>query len=529
MNRFEPDVTHGSIPAMFADAVARYGDHPAVVDDGCSLSFFELGELARTYARAIASRGLGRGDNVALWAPNSAEWVAAMLGALSTGASVTLLSTRLKGNEAAYALRKGQSRLLLTVNDCLGMDLAGMLASADPELALMPTVVLDDDEQLESFLVESAGTSVAAIADRIAELDPEDTAFLIFTSGTTGRPKGAMVPHRAGVVSAEQERRAFDLREGDRIYVVLPMFHVFGLTIVLAGLSCGASTLTTGGAFDPADLVPLLEREKVTFLPGPPPIFDALLAHPGRADADLAALRCAFVASTTIPGTLLRRLHREAGIGDVVTGYGLTEGIIVSLSPRGDDIEKTASCAGRVLPEVQIRVVDDSGQEVAAGEPGEFVIRTPSTMTGYYGDAEATAATLSADGWLKTGDIGTVDADGYLRVTDRKKDMFIVGGFNAYPAEIEAILGEHPDVAQVAVIGVPDDRMGEVGVAFVVPSTPQADAQAIAAWAKDNMANYKVPRRIELVEELPMTASMKVAKFLLRDRYAQMTSEATSA
>jgi len=524
VSRLEP----GSVPAAIAAAVDRFGDRPAIVDDEQTLSFTELGDLCDRYARAVAARGLGPGDNVAVWAPNSAQWVAAVLGALRAGVCVTLLSTRLKGGEASYALRAGESRLLLTVTDCVGLDLGAMLRESDPELDLS-TVRIDDTDALTAFLAEGDGVGAGEIAARVAELGPEDTAFLLFTSGTTGRPKGAMVPHRAGVVSARQERETFGLAAGDRSYVVLPMFHVFGLTIVLAGLTCGATTITTSGAFDPAGFVDLLERERISFLPGPPPIFDALLAHPDRPGADLSALRCAFVASTAIPGVLLRRLHGELGVPDVVTGYGLTEGIIVSMSRRGDDIETTASHAGRVLEDVEVRVVDESGADLEAGEPGEFWVRTPSTTTGYYGDPDGTAAALTPDGWLRTGDIGTVTSDGYLRVTDRKKDMFIVGGFNAYPAEIEAILCEHPGVGQAAVIGVPDERMGEVGAAFVVRADPALEADELVAWAKDQMANYKVPRYVELVDDLPMTASMKVAKFVLRDRYAATTSEARRA
>jgi acyl-CoA synthetase (AMP-forming)/AMP-acid ligase II len=517
-------LSHASVPAMLTDAFGRFGDAAAIADDDGTLTFAGLGALTGAYARAVAAQGLGSGDVVAVWVPNSGQAVAAIAGALSAGTAVTRLSTRLKGGEASYALRTSGARLLLTVRDCVGLDLPGMLGAADPELAGLPTVRLDDRGERDAFLATGSSVAPDEIADRGARVGPDDTAFLLFTSGTTGRPKGAMVPHRAGVASAAQERAAFGLGEADRSFVVLPVFHVFGLTIVLAGLTAGATTRTTAGAFDPDGLVGLLERERITFLPGPPPIFDALLAHPGRAHADLGALRCAFVASTSIPGALLRRLHGELGL-EVVTGYGLTEGIIVSLTPRDAPIDVVATTAGRVLDEVDLRVVDDAGQDVPAGTPGEFWVRTPSTTTGYFRDAEATRAAFAPGGWLRTGDVGTVDADGLLRVTDRKKDMFIVGGFNAYPAEIEAILGEHPGVAQAAVIGVPDARMGEVGVAFVVPGAPGLRAEDLLAWAREQMANYKVPRHVELVDELPLTASMKVAKFELRDRFAERLAQ----
>jgi len=255
-------------------------------------------------------------------------------------------------------------------------------------------------------------------------------------------------------------------------------------------------------------------------LPGPPAIYQSILMHPDRGRHDLSTLRLAVTGAASVPVELVRRMRDELGFDTVITGYGLTEASgIVTMCRHDDDPETIATTCGRAIPGVEVRCVDDAGREVARGEPGEVVVRGYNVMRGYFEEEAETAATIDRDGWLHTGDVGVMDARGYLRITDRKKDMFIMGGFNCYPAEIEGLLFEHPEVGAVAVIGIPDERMGEVGMAFVVPRPgTQPKPEALIAWCREHMANYKVPRRIEIVDQLPMNAAGKVQKFVLRER-----------
>ena len=255
-------------------------------------------------------------------------------------------------------------------------------------------------------------------------------------------------------------------------------------------------------------------------LPGPPTIYQSILDHPHVADFDMSSLRLAVTGAAAVPVELIRRMRAELGFETIVTGYGLTEATgIATMCRHDDDPETISKTAGRAIPGTEVQTVDDDGTPVGPGEPGEVVVRGYNVMRGFIHDPEATAEAIDADGWLHTGDIGTMDERGYIKITDRKKDMFIVGGFNAYPAEIENMINAHPAVGSVAVIGVPDARMGEVGYAFVIPRLDaQVTPDELIAWSRDKMANYKVPRYVEIVDSLPVNASGKVLKFELRQR-----------
>jgi acyl-CoA synthetase (AMP-forming)/AMP-acid ligase II len=309
-----------------------------------------------------------------------------------------------------------------------------------------------------------------------------------------------------------------DLRAGDRYLIVNPFFHIFGYKAgVLAALMRGA-TIFPVAVFDPGEVIDLVERERITVLPGAPTLYQSLLAH-DRADRDIASLRLAVTGAADIPVDLIRRIREELPFERILTGYGLTEAGTVTGSRPDDDFEHIATTVGVPWPGFDVRIVDRVGVDVPTGEPGEVIVRGETVMRRYHDDPEATAAAIDADGFLHTGDLGTIDAEGYLRIVGRIKDMFIVGGFNAYPAEIENLLLGHPAIAQAAVIGVPDERLGEVGMAFVVPVAGTAPAAAdIVAWARNAMANYKAPRVVEVVDALPTNATGKVMKDELRAR-----------
>jgi acyl-CoA synthetase (AMP-forming)/AMP-acid ligase II len=378
--------------------------------------------------------------------------------------------------------------------------------------SLRETIDLRSDEW-NAFLSRDAGDALPVVAG-------DDLCAVLFTSGTTGRPKGAMLIHSATVRAYDAWSTVVGLREGDRYLVVNPFFHSFGLNAgIVASLVKGA-TIVPHAVFDVDAVMARAAAEKVSMLPGPPTVYQSILDHPRLAEFDMSSLRLAVTGAATVPVELIRRMRAELGFETIVTGYGLTEATgIATMCRHDDDPETIATTSGRAIPDVEVRVVDEKGVEVARGEPGEVVIRGYNVMKGYIHDQAATAETIDSEGWLHTGDIAVMNDRGYVRITDRTKDMFIVGGFNAYPAEIENMINEHPAVGSVAVVGVPDARMGEVGYAFVIPRlNAEITPSDLIAWCRDKMANYKVPRHIEIVDAFPVNASGKVLKYELRER-----------
>jgi acyl-CoA synthetase (AMP-forming)/AMP-acid ligase II len=461
---------------------------------------------------------------VAIWAPNGARWLVAYLGILASGAAVVPVNTRFKGREAAYALRRSNAKALFSVSSFLGNDYVELLRTADPELDL-PTIMLDDvAERSETvawttFLGAGDSVSVAAAGRRIAGIDPDATAHVLFTSGTTGQPKAALLTHGQNLHYAQLMIDRFQLSSEERLYVVLPLFHMFGLNGgFLMNVAAGAS-IVLGSVFDATSVMQTIETEHVTFLPGPPTVFQDILRSADRADFDLSSLRKALLSAAGAPPWLVERMLREGLVETAFSAYGLTEALVVACSKPNDPPELVTGWSGCALPGVEIRIIDDRGGPAEPGEPGEILVRSSMVMKGYLDDPEGTAAALEPDGWLHTGDIGLMSEEGYLKITDRKKDMFTVGGFNVYPAEVEGILAAHPCIARAAVVAMSDERLGEVGAAFVeLRCGEEATSDGIISWSREQMANYKVPRLVEIVDELPMTASLKVQKDVLRDR-----------
>jgi acyl-CoA synthetase (AMP-forming)/AMP-acid ligase II len=308
------------------------------------------------------------------------------------------------------------------------------------------------------------------------------------------------------------------LHTGDRYLIVNPFFHTFGYKAGFIACLMRGATIIPHAVFDVPTVLDRIREEQISVLPGPPTLYQSILNVPDR--GDLSSLRLAVTGAAVVPVELIKRMRSELSFETILTAYGLTESTgVVSMCRPEDDAETIATTSGCAIPDVEVRAIDSENRQVAPGEPGEIVVRGYNVMQGYYEDPTATAEAIDADGWLHTGDIGVMDERGYVKITDRTKDMFIVGGFNAYPAEIESELLTHPSVAQAAVVGIPDDRMGEVGCAFVVPrSGTTVDPDELMAWARERMANYKVPRRIEVVEALPLNASGKVLKYELRER-----------
>ncbi|MHB8438002.1 MAG: FadD3 family acyl-CoA ligase [Acidimicrobiales bacterium] len=541
----------GSVPGLVAYAAERFGVEEAVVDrrSGMRLTFEDLSTRAIGLTRAIMAAGVGSGDRVAIWAPNGAPWAVAALGSLGAGGVLVPLNTRFKGGEAAYVLRRAKAKLLFCESEFLGNDYPSMLEGE--ELPDLDRIVLLDDAiaagesvlcaanevpifSFDEFRLGSEGVVEGpdgSVGRPVSEHDARNRwqavrmsnlSDVIFTSGTTGKPKGVMATHAQTLRTFAMWSQIVGLEEGDRYLVVNPFFHTFGYKAgVLACLMRGA-TVIPEPVFDVDRVLEAIAAEKVTVLPGPPTLFQSLLDHPRRDAYDLSSLRLAVTGAAVVPVELVRRMRAELTFETVLTAYGLTESTgVVTMCRRGDPAEVVAETSGRAIPEVEVKVVDEHGRDVAVGDPGEVLVRGYTVTQGYLDDVEATAETVDPDGWLHTGDVGVLDDQGNLRITDRIKDMFIVGGFNAYPAEIEGTLLRHPAVAQAAVVGVPDERLGEVGHAFVVPrpgADPDELVQALVDWAREHMANYKVPRVVELVDSLPTNASGKVTKDVLRRR-----------
>jgi acyl-CoA synthetase (AMP-forming)/AMP-acid ligase II len=504
-----------TIPALLLESARRYGDRvEALVDGELRFGFVRLRSEVNRAARALIALGVERGDRVAIWAPNIWEWPIAAFAVHSVGAVLVPINTRFKGHEAAELLGRSRAKVLLTVNGFLGVDYVGLLRSSGialPEL-LHIGVLRGEPPPGTRALVEimegAHGVSEAAVEERALAVEPEHLADIVFTSGTTGRAKGVMCTHRQDVIGFRAWCDSVGLAEGDRYLVVAPFFHSFGYKAgLIAALHAGA-TVYPQAVFDAGAVLRRITRDRITVLPGPPALYQSMLAHPELAAFDLSSLRLAVTGAAAIPVELIERMRCELGFERVVTGYGLTETTgIATMCRHDDDPQVIATRAGRPIPGVSLRIADD----------GEVLIRGYVVSQGYFDDPEETARAIDADGWLHTGDVGRLDERGYLQITDRKKDIFNVGGFKASPAEIERTILTHPAIAEAAVIGVPDARLGEVGMAFVVLRSGAALEEAeLIGFCRERMANYKVQRRIEVLSALPRNASGKVLKHALQ-------------
>jgi len=378
----------------------------------------------------------------------------------------------------------------------------------------------------EAFLAAGEGVPEQEAIARAAALTPEDTLDILFTSGTTGKPKGVITSHGQNIRTFETWSATVGLRADDNYLIINPFFHSFGYKAGwLAAIIRGARMLPVM-SFDLDAVLEQIPREQISMIPGPPTIYQSLLAHPRRGEFDLSSLRLAVTGAAPVPVSLVEQMRGELGFEVVVTAYGLTESCgVVSICRADDSPERISHSSGRAMDGVEMKCVDADGNTVAAGSEGEIWCRGFNVMRGYLDNPEETARTVTTDGWLKTGDVGVMDADGYVRITDRIKDMFIVGGFNCYPAEIENSLCSMPGVARAAVIGVPDERMGEVAQAYIVRAPGASlDEAAVIQWSRDNMANYKVPRTVRFLDEFPMNAGGKVMKNVLRELAARDAS-----
>ncbi|MFI2211947.1 FadD3 family acyl-CoA ligase [Streptomyces sp. NPDC020141] len=514
------DLEWGTVGRLVRDAAARYGEREAVVDGRTRLSYTALGDRVERSAAACMAAGVEHGDRVAVWAPNTLDWIVSALGAVTAGAVLVPVNTRFKGAEAADVLRRARVRLLFVTGTFLGTSYAAALRRERPALPELEQVVVLADTAPKTcrawpdFLADGDRITAAEVRARADSVEPSAPSDILYTSGTTGRPKGAVITHAQTLRCYDVWSELAGLREGDRCLIVNPFFHTFGYKAgIIAALTRGA-TVVPRPVFEAGPVLAHIAAERISVLPGPPALLQSLLDHPDRRRHDLSTLRLIVTGAAVVPLRLVERLRDELRVPTVLTAYGLSEASgIVTMCRRDDPPATVAATSGRAVPDTEIRVL------AAPGEPGEVLVRGHQVMSGYFEDPGATEAAVDADGWLRTGDIGVLDPAGNLTVTDRIKDMYVVGGFNAYPAEIERLLGRHPDLADIAVIGVADARLGEVGKAYAVRRPGAAlTADELIDWARREMANYKVPREVEFLAELPRNASGKILKTELRAR-----------
>ena len=519
-------MTTQTLPGVLRDAAARFGEQPAVVDGETTLSFAALLDHVRRTAAGYLRLGLQPGERVAVWAPNTWRWEVAALAVSYAGGTLVPLNTRYTGHEVVDVLSRVRPALVVVADGFLGRDQVGELeaAAAEAGIPLPPVLRLATDNPSHvlnrpSFEVEPPSIpELAAVEARADAVSPDDVADILFTSGTTGRSKGACTLHRQTVAVARIWGELGEVSETDRYLVVNPFFHSFGYKAgIVVSLLTGA-TVVPLAVFDTGEVLRLIEEQRITVLPGAPAIYQALLESPDRAARDLSSLRFAVTGAAVVPVVLVERMQSELTFDLVLTAFGMTECVVGTMCRRGDPPELVASSCGRVVPGLELRIArPGSSEPLGPGEEGELLFRGEHVMVGYLDDPEATAEAVDADGWLHTGDIGRVDEAGYLTVTDRLKDVFFVGGFNVYPAEVEQVLARLDGVVESAVVGVPDERLGEVGKAFVVRRPGSAvDREDVIGYLRERVANFKVPREVEFVDALPRNLAGKVLKKDLR-------------
>jgi fatty-acyl-CoA synthase len=502
--------------------VARVGDRAALVVRSQSFraTYRELWDATTRAAKGLLALGVGRGDRVGIWSPNRWEWVVLQYATARVGAILVNINPAYKTAELEYVLRQSQTSVFFHAKAFRQSDYVAMLAEvrgACPDLRV--ALVIDDDWKM----LEESGRHVTddALAHREAVLQFDDAINIQYTSGTTGFPKGATLTHHNVLNNGYFVGETMRLTEADRVCIPVPFYHCFGM--VLGNLACtthGAAMIIPGEAYDPLLCLEAVAAEKCTALYGVPTMFIGELDHPRFAEFDLSTLRTGIMAGSPCPVEVMKAVQARMHMKDVTICYGMTETSPVSTQTRpGDPLGKQVGTVGRVHPHVEVKVVDaESGAVVPRGTAGELCTRGYSVMLGYYGNEEATRQAIDEAGWMHTGDLATMDDEGYLNIVGRIKDMIIRGGENVYPREVEEFLHTHPGVSEAQVIGVPSEKYGEEVMAWVRPKPGGSlDETDLTAFCKGRIATYKIPRYWKIVDAFPMTVTGKVQKFRMRE------------
>jgi fatty-acyl-CoA synthase len=529
----EPALLEETIGVNLDRTVAAFPDREALVEfaTGRRWTWRDLNHEIDLFARGLIAVGIAKGDRVGIWAPNCAEWTLTQYACAKIGAILVNLNPAYRTHEFAYAVNQSGMRLLVAAESFKTSDYRAMieetLSSGQLNRGVLERVVyLGTDDWAE---VVAAGEKVDSdvVNERMLTLRPEDPINIQYTSGTTGRPKGATLSHRNILNNGYFTTELIDFTEQDRLCIPVPFYHCFGM--VMANLGCtshGATMVIPAPGFDPGITLDAISQERCTAVYGVPTMFIAMQHHPSFAEHDLAhsGLRTGIMAGSICPVEVMKRCVNEMGMDAASIAYGMTETSPVSCQTRADDdLERRTSSIGRVHPHVEIKIIDPvTGETVERGQPGEFCTRGYSVMLGYWDDPEKTAEAIDADGWMHTGDLAEMREDGYCNIVGRIKDMVIRGGENVYPREIEEFLYAHPDIEDVQVIGVPDEKYGEELCAWIKlrSGAEPLDADAVRAFATGKLAHYKIPRYVLLVDEFPMTVTGKIRKVQMREETA---------
>ncbi|WP_320671500.1 AMP-binding protein [Patulibacter defluvii] len=523
----QPPLPQETIGRELARAATEQADREALVacEQDLRLTYGELLAAVDEVARGLLARGVGRGDRVGIWSPNRAEWTLVQYATARIGAILVTINPAYRSSELRYALDQSGCRMLIAARSFKSSDYVAILSEVHDQLPELTDVVWFDDPSWSALIEDGRSQDPAAVERAGEPLGPDDPINIQYTSGTTGFPKGATLTHRNILGNGFLVGNGCRYGPDDRICVPVPFYHCFGMVMgTLAALAHRACVVIPAQAFEPAATLRAVAAERCTSLYGVPTMFIAMLADPGFDDHDLSTLRTGIMAGSPCPAEVMRQVIERMHMSEVTICYGMTETSPVSTQTAADDpLEQRVGTVGRVHPHVEVKVVDPGGETVARGETGELCTRGYSVMRGYWNDPERTAEAIDGEGWMHTGDLATIDDGGYLRIVGRSKDMIIRGGENVYPREIEEFLYTHPDVADVQVIGVPDERFGEEIMAWIVPRAgATVDGEAIRDFCRGTIAHYKVPRYVHVTDEFPMTVTGKVQKYLMRERAIEL-------
>jgi fatty-acyl-CoA synthase len=514
-----------TIGANLAATVAQHPDREALVvpHQGVRLTYSRFAADVEEIARGLHALGIERGDRLGIWAPNCVEWALVQYATAQLGVILVNINPAYRSHEVAYVLRQSGCRALVSATEFKGSSYVDMIDAARPELGSLEHVVYIGTGDWDALRERAAAVSPDVIRTRGDELSFDDAINIQYTSGTTGFPKGATLSHHNILNNGFFVAEACGYTEHDRVCIPVPLYHCFGM--VMGNLGCtthGATMVYPAPSFDPLATLRAVQDERCTSLYGVPTMFIAELAHPEFGSFDLSSLRTGIMAGSPCPVEVMKQTISAMHMSEVTICYGMTETSPVSTQTGADDdIDRRVGSVGRVHPHVEISVRDpETGRVVPYGAPGEFCTRGYSVMLGYWNEPEKTSEAIDAAGWMHTGDLAVMDVDGYVNIVGRIKDLIIRGGENVYPREVEEFLFTHPDVLEVQVIGVPDERYGEELMAWirVREGAPPLDASTVREFCTGKIAHYKIPRYVHVVEEFPMTVTGKVQKYKMREQ-----------
>ena len=502
---------------------ARFGDREALIvpHQGIRYTYAEFNDAVDIVARGLLAGGLNVGDRIGIWSPNNAEWVLIQYATAKIGAILVNINPAFRTSELEYTLNQSGCRFLISARSHLKSDYVAMIDEVRPRVPDLEEVIYLDSPDWEDLIAAADSVPAESLREVAAGLSADQPINIQYTSGTTGYPKGATLSHYNILNNGFFVGEACGYDETDRVCIPVPFYHCFGM--VLGNLACtthGSAIVVPGASFDPQTVLETVEAEACTSLYGVPTMFIAELGHDGFSDYDLTTLRTGIMAGSPCPVEVMKRVISDMHMDQVTIAYGMTETSPVSTqSASDDDIDRKVSTVGQVHPHVEVKITDpDTGETVERGERGELCTRGYSVMLGYWNDPERTSEAIDADAWMHTGDLATMDGEGYVNIVGRIKDMIIRGGENVYPREIEEYLYTHPDIVDAQVIGVPDEKYGEQVMAWIqVKPGSNLTEEDVKEFCRSHIAHFKVPAHVAFVDDYPMTVTGKIQKFKLRE------------